>query len=134
MQYVKILLIMLVVAVNLFAGAAMPGNAAVEETFNQLRPKAERGDAGAQFNLGVLYLAARDYAQAAQWFRKAAEQGHREAQYRLAVMCWGGQGVPQSDAEAEKWFRLAAQQGDTDAARRAKEIQAEMERKKSTAP
>ena len=40
-----------------------------------LRPLADQGNADAQFNLGVIYEVAQDYAEAVKWFRKAAEQG-----------------------------------------------------------
>jgi hypothetical protein len=84
------------------------------------RPAAERGDAGAQFNLGRLYSqgrgAAPDFAQALAWFRKAAEQGHAEAQVRLADMLAKGLGGPKNAALAIKWYRAAAAQGDSDAA------------------
>ena len=36
-----------------------------------------------------------DYAQAAAWYRKAADQGYAGAQYNLGVMYANGQGVPQ---------------------------------------
>ena len=51
----------------------------------------------AQFNLGLKFAnakgAARDYAQAALWYRKAAEQGHTLAQLNLGVMYAEGQGM-----------------------------------------
>ncbi len=44
----------------------------------ELRPLAEQGVAEAQFNLGNMYDKGRgvpqDYAEAVQWYRKAAEQ------------------------------------------------------------
>ena len=44
---------------------------------------AEKGDAIAQFNLGLSYYHGKgvlqDYAQAVYWYRKAAEQGHPDA-------------------------------------------------------
>ncbi len=49
--------------------------------------------------------------EAAKWFRKAAAQGHPEAQYNLGLMHYNGQGVPKNDVEAAKWFRKAAAQG-----------------------
>jgi len=45
------------------------------------------------------------------WFRKAADQGFAEAQYRLGDMYARGLGVAKSDAEATRWFKLAAAQG-----------------------
>jgi len=53
-----------------------------------------------------------DYAEAAKWSRKAAEQGHAAAQVSLGSMYIQGTGVPRDYAEAEKWFRKAAEQGD----------------------
>jgi TPR repeat protein len=50
-----------------------------------------------------------------RWFRKAAEQGHTDAQNNLGGMYAEGRGVPQDDAEAVRWFRKAAEQGHTDA-------------------
>ena len=58
---------------------------------------------------------ARDYAEAAKWYRKAAEQGHADAQYFLGSLYYNGQGVAQDEAEAERWFRKAAVQGHTKA-------------------
>src|SRR5690242_4574215 len=79
------------------------------------RIEAERGDAAAQFNLGVMYAQGlgmpQDVAQAALWFRRAADQGHAAAQSNLGVLYALGRGVPQDDAEAAKWYRKAADQG-----------------------
>src|SRR5712691_8471260 len=54
----------------------------------KLRQEAEQGHAEAQFNLGLMYIdgqgVPQDYTQAAQWLRKAAEQGDATAQGILA--------------------------------------------------
>ena len=50
-------------------------------------------------------------AEAAKWYRKAAEQGYVDAQYNLGVAYAHGEGVPEDDKEAVKWFRKAAEQG-----------------------
>jgi TPR repeat protein len=85
----------------------------------RLRQAAERGDAAAQYNLGVLYFrgdaVVQDYVQAAQWYRKAADQGHADAQFNLGVMYFSGHGVRQNNADAVRWFRAAADQGLADA-------------------
>lgn len=79
------------------------------------RKKAEKGDAGGQFNLGQVYnqgLGVReDYAQAVDWYRKAAEQGHAKAQYNLGYMYALGLGVPQDLVQAFMWITLASRQG-----------------------
>jgi TPR repeat protein len=80
--------------------------------------EAESGDPSAQFKMGVRYELGdgvpQDYAQAAVWYRKAADQGraHSEAtvlaQFALAVLYERGQGVPQNYAQAASWYRKAA--------------------------
>ena len=51
-------------------------------------------------------------AEAAKWYRKAAEQGLAGAQYCLGACYNNGEGVEQDFEEAAKWFRKAAEQGD----------------------
>jgi hypothetical protein len=53
----------------------------------------------------------KDDAQAVQWYRKAADQGHETAQFYLGYMYNNGQGVAKDDAQAVQWFRKAADQG-----------------------
>ena len=50
-----------------------------------------------------------DDAEAIQWYRLAADQGHASAQGSLGVMYGSGQGVTQDDLEAHIWLNLAAQ-------------------------
>ena len=80
---------------------------------------AEKGDATAQFNLGVMYDngqgVEQDYAEAVKWYRKAAMQGVASAQLNLGIMYANGQGVTKDEYEAVKWFRKAAEQGDASA-------------------
>jgi TPR repeat protein len=75
----------------------------------------ESGLAAAQCNLGVMYHngqgVPKDYAQAAKWYRKAAEQGNALAQYNLGVMYYNGYGVPKDHSEALEWYQKAAEQG-----------------------
>jgi TPR repeat protein len=52
-----------------------------------------------------------DAAEAARWYRKAAQQGHAEAQKILGDMYANGHGVARDAAEAARWYRKAAQQG-----------------------
>ena len=69
--------------------------------------------------LGVMYAngrgVLRDYKAAAEWFRRAAEQGVAEAQFILGQMCRTGEGVPQDYKAAAQWSRRAAEQGHADA-------------------
>ena len=52
------------------------------------------------------------YAAALQELKPLAEQGKVSAQFKLGLMYYKGQSLPQDYTEALKWFRLAAQQGD----------------------
>ena len=83
--------------------------------FRETLQAAERGDAQAQFNLGMMYYKGRgvsqDDAEAFKWYRQAAERGVAEAQFNLGVMYDKGRGVSQDDAEAVRWYRQAADQG-----------------------
>ena len=80
------------------------------------RPLAEKGDALAQYNLGVLYRKGRgvpqDDVQARGWYAKAAAQGQAKAQFNLGTLYFNGEGVPKDYQQALRWFRLAADQGE----------------------
>jgi uncharacterized protein len=80
-----------------------------------IRPLAEKGDADAQVNLGVMYANGRgvpqDYAAAVSWYRKAAAQGDAQGQTELGLMYHLGRGVPQDYAAAVSWYGKAAEQG-----------------------
>ena len=56
-----------------------------------------------------------DYKKAVEWYRKAAEQGHADAQNNLGFMYYTGQGVEQDYKKAVEWYRKAAEQGHADA-------------------
>jgi TPR repeat protein len=79
------------------------------------QPVAEKGDANAEYNLGLLYAKGQgvpqDYKQAVEWYRKAAVQGVAAAQFNLGVIYANGQGVPVNPEEAAKWFTMASQKG-----------------------
>ncbi len=53
----------------------------------------------------------KDYTQAAQWYRKAAEQGHAEAQTDLGYMYERGYGVTKNLKTAVEWYARGAQSG-----------------------
>ena len=54
---------------------------------------------------------AKDDAKAAEWYRKAAEQGNAFAQYKLGDMYDKGEGVAKDAAKAKEWWQKAADQG-----------------------
>ncbi|MFD2236196.1 tetratricopeptide repeat protein [Aureimonas populi] len=75
-------------------------------------PLANLGDAAAQTLMGELYLrglgVTRNEAEAARWYRVAAEAGVAEAQFRLAMMLVDGIGVPADPAAARDLMKQAA--------------------------
>ena len=85
-------------------------------SLNQETRQATEGDAEAQCSLGVMYLMGdgvdKDPAEAARWFREAAEQGHAKGQLYLGVRYARGEGVEKDYSEASNWFRKAAEQGE----------------------
>jgi TPR repeat protein len=82
---------------------------------NELRIKAEKGDAQSQYDLGNMYYhgegVQQGYTEAARWYREAAEQGFAKGQYNLGYLFQYGQGVSQDYAEAAHWYRAASNQG-----------------------
>jgi hypothetical protein len=79
-----------------------------------LRERAAAGDAEAQYTLGKNYEAGRsglekDYAEAATWYRKSAEQGNVYAQASLGILYHSGKGLPHDDVQAEVWFTISAE-------------------------
>ena len=80
-----------------------------------LMAKAGAGNPDAQFRVGAQYeLGAHvteDAAQAAAWYRKAADQGFAPAQHSLGVLYELGTGVPADPTTAAQWYRKAAKQG-----------------------
>ncbi len=90
-----------------------------QDRHDDVRARADHGDADAQFSLGVLYSAAegeqQDLPQAARWYQQAAEQNHPLAEFNLSLMLAEGQGVPRDDAGALRWMRRAADHGDAGA-------------------
>ncbi len=77
-----------------------------------LRDAAAGGDANAQFVIASRYLdgktVERDFAEAADWYRKAADQRLAPAQYRLGTLYERGNGMAKDIAMARKWYAEAA--------------------------
>ena len=82
-------------------------------------PGVDGEDPEVQFHLGLKFASGRgaalDYVQAAEWYRKAAEQNHSLAQFNLGMMYAHGQGVARDAAQSAAWYGKAAQQGDAGA-------------------
>ena len=68
-------------------------------------------DGNAELAAGNEAYEAQTYESAIKHFRKAAEKGNAEAQFKLGNCLYQGLGAEQDQAEAVKWFRKAAEQG-----------------------
>ena len=91
---------------------------------------ADKGDADAQKNLGVMYKSGtgveKDLVEAVKWFRKAADRGNVSAQFALGLMYANGEGLEPDLTEAVKWYRKAADQGNTFAAAKLRGVSAKV--------
>ena len=97
------------------AGLAAFNRAQYEAAEAAWLPLAESGDLRSQYALAVLYekRAGRDPAligQAAEWYRRAAEQGHPGAQTNYASLLARGHGVAEDQKLAVYYWQLAARQ------------------------
>lgn len=81
-----------------------------------LHQAVKKGNAEAQFRLGMLYAngegVALDHAKAAELIQAAAKQKHAQAQTTLGWLYANGYGVAQDDERARTWYQRAAELGD----------------------
>jgi uncharacterized protein len=86
-----------------------------QKPIEEVTANAQAGDAESEVELGLRYDkgegVVKDHAEAAKWYRKAAEQNDADAQYNLAICYERGDGVAEDWVEAYKWLLLAARQG-----------------------
>ena len=88
--------------VDLVFGAYQRGQ--YKTAFELATVRAQAGDPKAMTMLGELYSNAmgirRDYAKAAEWYKRAADAGDREAMFALAMLRISGRGGPVDKSEA----------------------------------
>jgi uncharacterized protein len=78
---------------------------------------AESGSPAAQYQIGLMLQQGKggvtqDPKKAAAWFRRAAEQGNRQAQYDLAVMLLQDRTLPGGYTAAYFWLCVLGRGGD----------------------
>jgi len=77
----------------------------------RLHQDAEQGSPLAQYLLGAFYQLGeaipQDYAEAANWYGRAADQGLAVAQFALGAMYARGEGVPEDIVRAHIWLSLS---------------------------
>lgn len=78
-------------------------------------PAARAGNLQARYHLALLYDRLAPGSMAALiWYRRAARDGHSDAQHNLALAYLQGEGVPRDLSEAIYWWTRAARQGNVD--------------------
>lgn len=99
--------ILMVASISLTVSAAA---APIDTPANSEHSKAE-----AQYRIAVMYDNGdgfkRDYKKAAEWYAKAAAQGHSKAQFNLGNMYEHGEGVTKDYDKAISLWQQAADQG-----------------------
>ncbi|MDA7466920.1 sel1 repeat family protein [Planktomarina temperata] len=64
------------------------------------------------YGVGLGGAVTQDYAEAAKWYRLAAEQGYPNAQFALGFLHEVGHGVLQDKVMSHMWFNIASANGD----------------------
>lgn len=70
----------------------------------------DKEDINELYTSGYNFDRQKNYKEAVMWYRKAAEQGHAQAQVNLGTLYSKGLGVRRDYTEAVKWYREAAEQ------------------------
>ncbi|MEQ2009029.1 MAG: SEL1-like repeat protein [Limisphaerales bacterium] len=101
-------------------GSSSEGSGQLSEEWQDTRTRAEKGEAEAQFDVGIGYvngsIGTVDHTEAVKWLLKAAEQDMPEAQLAIGAHYHRGKGLPVNEPLATQWYRKAAEQGNRAAA------------------
>jgi hypothetical protein len=89
------------------------------DPIQELKGKADKGNAQAMFELGLRYHKGdgveKDDKAALEWHQKAAAKDHTKSEVQLGYLHAHGFGTKLDFVEAAKWYRKAAAKGDTTA-------------------
>ena len=104
----------LILSLALAVATAISAHAAdAKIDLEALTKKAESGDRQAQYDLAMVYDSGKDEIPrnvklGAEWFLKAAQQGHTEAQFAIGQCYFYGRGVPRDKVLGVEWYHQAA--------------------------
>jgi hypothetical protein len=104
-------------AIWFLAGRESRDSATDPNYARQILRAGELGSVNAQRTLGVMYATGawsgpKDLAEAARWYRLAAEKGHAESQYDLGFMLLLGEGGPKNIEAGLMWLERAGESGE----------------------
>lgn len=98
-----------------------------DTAYREFSKLGERGNAGAQYYLGLMYDQGSgvpaDPVRARRWYIMAASNGYADAQYKVGAMNEFGHLVARNPDAALTWYRQAAAQGHRLANRRVDELE-----------
>lgn len=123
----KKILSFLLVLCMLIPLCTVPAFAAVSsaEEFEQLKQKAEAGDAAAMAEVANIYYRgnynsgiSRDFAQALSWFLRAAEAGNTDVYMTIATIYDKGSTGERNLEKAYDWYKKAGELGSSEAEER----------------
>lgn len=90
-----------------------------EQALRSWLPIAEKDNADAQYNLGILYQRGlgveKNPKTAFIWYKRASANGHTDAMYNLGIMYNKGRVVYRSPKDAIKWWKKSAELGNAEA-------------------
>ena len=90
-----------------------------EQALRLWLPIAEKDNADAQYNLGILYQRGlgveKNPKNAFIWYKRASANGHTDAMYNLGIMYNKGRVVYRSPKDAIKWWKKSAELGNAEA-------------------
>ena len=90
-----------------------------EQALRLWLPIAEKDNADAQYNLGILYQKGlgveKNLKTAFIWYKRASANGHSDAMYNLAIMYNKGRVIYRSPKDAIKWWKKSAELGNAEA-------------------
>jgi TPR repeat protein len=96
-----------------YTGSGAPRN--LNEAGNWFQKSAAHGDPIGEYLMGMVDLDRKDYAGAADLFRKSAMQGLPQAELQLGRLLKNGQGVSADKSEAYSWLLMSSDAGNKSA-------------------
>ena len=116
----------LALAKQLYEKAASQGSTFAQERLiainNEIIRTTNPTNANDQNTLGVKFYNRQTYDEAIKWFKKAAAQGHKYAEYNMGLCYEYGNGTTKNKQEALAWYKKAKKHGHPDAAKRIAEL------------
>ena len=79
-----------------------------------IQPLADKGNADAQYYIGLIKYDNENYKAAFDWFMKSAQQDFSDGQMSLASMYKNGEAVKRNGKKAIEWYKKVADKGSTD--------------------